>query len=112
MKPRRPFDRRRTTPWQEAWRRSPERMREHINRLNEARTAKSDEKAALVQAVFNLISPDPMPPYELRDRLAAEWLKCYEEDLDRKQSWNLVRLAMRKGMVGRTDDGMIYPRHG
>lgn len=106
----RPF-RRRPSPWQIAWRRSPERMREHLNRLNGARTAKSDERAALVQAVFNLLPTDPMPPYELRDRLLTEWSRCYDEAIDKKAAWNLVRLGMRKGMVGRDENGLIYPRH-
>jgi hypothetical protein len=54
--------RRPESPWARAWRLSPERMREHISRLNEARTAKSEEAAQLVQAVLNLIPTEVTAP--------------------------------------------------
>jgi hypothetical protein len=112
FRPRRSYSPKIESPWAKAWRQSPERMADHIKKLNVARLAKSDEKAQLVQAVFNLMPADPVFPYQLRDALAREWKLCYEEDVEPKAAWNLVRLAMRKGMVGRSDDGRIYPRHG
>ena len=123
--PYRPFFRRRAgstqpaitrkveSPWARAWRLSPERMREHIGQLNEARTAKSDEAAQLVQAVINLIPTDRgYRAHELRDLFATEWGRCYDEPLDKKAAWNKVRKAMRHGMLGRDEKGLIYPRHG
>ena len=106
-------NRRPESPWARAWRLSPERMREHIGQLNEARTAKSDEAAQLVQAVINLIPSDRgYRAHELRDLFAAEWGRCYNEPLDKKAAWNKVRKAMRHGMLGRDEKGLIYPRHG
>ena len=105
--PRRP-----ESPWSRAWRLSPERMREHVEMLNRARVAKSEEQAQLVQAVINLIPCDRgYRAYELRDLFASEWGRCYDEPLDKKAAWNKVRKAMRHGMLGRDDKGLIYPRH-
>lgn len=106
--PRRP-----ESPWARAWRLSPERMRDHVQMLNAARTAKSEESAQLVQAVLNLIPADRgYRAYEVRDLFAAEWGRCYGETLTKKEAWNKVRKAMRHGMLGRDDKGLIYPRHG
>ena len=106
--PRRP-----ESPWARAWRLSPERMKEHVEMLNAARTAKSEEAAQLVQAVLNLVPADRgYRAHELRDLFAAEWGRCYGETLNKKEAWNKVRKAMRHGMLGRDDKGLIYPRHG
>jgi hypothetical protein len=105
--PRRP-----ESPWARAWRLSPERMKEHVEMLNAARTAKSEEAAQLVQAVLNLIPVDRgYRAHELRDLFASEWGRCYGETLNKKQAWNKVRKAMRHGMLGRDDKGLIYPRN-
>jgi hypothetical protein len=105
--PRRP-----ESPWARAWRLSPERMKEHVEMLNAARTAKSEEAAQLVQAVLNLIPADRgYRAHELRDLFASEWGRCYGETLNKKQAWNKVRKAMRHGMLGRDDKGLIYPRN-
>ena len=105
--------RRPESPWARAWRLSPERMREHIIRLNEARTAKSEEAAQLVQAVLNLIPSDRgYRAHEIRDLFAAEWGRCYDEPLTKKDAWNKIRKAMRHGMLARDDNGLIFPRHG
>lgn len=112
---RRPFAPRQRTesPWAKAWRTAPERMRQHIDQLNSARTAKSEEIAHLIQAVLNLIPTDQRyRAHELRDLLATEWGRCYDEPLTKKQAWNKLRKAMRHGMIGRDDNGLIYPRHG
>jgi hypothetical protein len=88
-------------------------MRQHIDQLNSARTAKSEEMAHLIQAVLNLIPTDQRyRAHELRDLLATEWGRCYDEPLTKKQAWNKLRKAMRHGMIGRDDNGLIYPRHG
>lgn len=106
--PRRP-----ESPWARAWRLSPERMKQHISDLNAARTAKSEEAAQLVQAVLNLIPADRgYRAHEIRDLFAAEWGRCYDEPLTKKDAWNKIRKAMRHGMLGRDDKGLIYPRHG
>lgn len=106
--PRRP-----ESPWARAWRLSPERMKQHISDLNSARTAKSEEAAQLVQAVLNLIPLDRgYRAHELRDLFASEWGRCYDETLTSKEAWNKVRKAMRHGMLGRDENGLIYPRHG
>ena len=119
--PFRPFSRRNQpivprrpeSPWARAWRLSPERMKQHISDLNSARTAKSEEAAQLVQAVLNLIPSDRgYRAHELRDLFASEWGRCYDETLTSKQAWNKVRKAMRHGMLGRDEKGLIYPRHG
>ena len=108
-----PINRRPESPWARAWRLSPERMREHISRLNEARTAKSEESAQLVQAVLNLIPADRgYRAHEIRDLFAAEWGRCYDEPLTKKDAWNKIRKAMRHGMLARDDNGLIFPRHG
>ena len=101
------------SPWARAWRLSPERMKQHISDLNSARTAKSEEAAQLVQAVLNLIPTDKgYRAHELRDLFASEWGRCYDEPLTKKDAWNKVRKAMRHGMLGRDENGLIYPRHG
>ena len=106
--PRRP-----ESPWARAWRLSPERMKQHISDLNSARTAKSEEAAQLVQAVLNLIPLDRgYRAHELRDLFASEWGRCYDETLTSKEAWNKIRKAMRHGMLGRDENGLIYPRHG
>ena len=106
--PRRP-----ESPWARAWRLSPERMKQHISDLNSARTAKSEEAAQLVQAVLNLIPLDRgYRAHELRDLFASEWGRCYNETLTSKEAWNKIRKAMRHGMLGRDEKGLIYPRHG
>jgi len=108
-----PITRRPESPWARAWRLSPERMRQHIGQLNDARTAKSDEAAQLVQAVINLIPADKgYRAHELRDLFASEWGRCYDEPLTKKDAWNKIRKAMRHGMLGRDDNGLIYPRQG
>jgi len=108
-----PITRRPESPWARAWRLSPERMRDHVEMLNAARTAKSEEAAQLVQAVLNLVPADRgYRAHELRDLFAAEWGRCYGETLTKKEAWNKVRKAMRHGMLGRDDKGLIYPRHG
>jgi hypothetical protein len=87
-------------------------MKEHVEMLNAARTAKSEEAAQLVQAVLNLIPSDRgYRAHELRDLFASEWGRCYGETLNKKQAWNKVRKAMRHGMLGRDDKGLIYPRN-
>lgn len=101
----------RETPWARAWRRSPERMREHVTRMVEARTAKAGERAALVQALFDMMPSEPVRPFELRDRLVELWETAYGEKLTRRQGWLEVRCAMRQGMVAQTDDGDYIPRH-
>lgn len=106
--PRRP-----ESPWARAWRLSPERMKQHVENLNAARTAKSEEAAQLVQAVLNLIPADRgYRAHELRDLFAGEWGRCYDEPLTKKEAWNKIRKAMRHGMLGRDENGLIYPRHG
>jgi hypothetical protein len=108
-----PITRKVESPWARAWRLSPERMKQHIADLNEARTAKSEEAAQLVQAVINLIPADKTyRAHELRDLFADEWGRCYDEPLTKKAAWNKVRKAMRHGMLGRDEKGLIYPRHG
>lgn len=99
------------TPWARAWRRSPERMREHITRLTEARASKAEERALLVQALFDMMPSEPMRPYILRDRLVELWAQSYGEELSLKAAWLEIRCAMRQGLVGRTDDGDYIPRH-
>ena len=104
--------RRTESHWTRIWRVCPERMREHVEMLNRARTAKSEEQAQLVQAVINLIPSDRgYRAFELRDLFASEWGRCYDEPLGKKEAWNKVRKAMRHGMLGRDDKGLIYPRH-
>jgi len=103
---------RKETPWERAWRLSPERMREHVNKLTEARVKKSEETAALVQVVLNLIPADPVAPYKLRDTFRQLWKETYDEDKTNQEAWNLLRLAMRHGKIGKTENGLIYPRHG
>lgn len=110
---RKPITPRKESHWQRVWRMSPERMREHVAQLNVARSAKSEESAALVQAVINLIPADKgYQAHQLRDLFAGEWGRCYNEPLDKKAAWNKVRKAMRHGMLGRDENGLIYPRHG
>jgi hypothetical protein len=112
-KPRRPFQRKPDfeTPWARAWRRSPERMREHVTRMTEARTAKAEERASLIQALFDMMPSEPMRPYVLRDRLVELWSTAYGEELTLAKAWLEIRCAIRQGLVGRTDDGDYIPRH-
>lgn len=108
-----PVTRKPESPWARAWRLSPERMRDHVEMLNAARTAKSEEAAQLVQAVLNLLPPDQgYRAHELRDLFASEWGRCYDEMLTKKEAWNKIRKAMRHGMLARDDNGLIYPRQG
>ena len=102
---------RKPSHWTIMWRRHPERLRQHIDRLSKMRTDKADERGRLIQALFNMMPPQPMRAFELRDRLAALWLETYSEELDKKQAWSEVRRAMRLGMVGRSDDDLYIPRH-
>ena len=75
--------------------------------------AKSEEAAQLVQAVLNLIPTEPgYRAHEIRDLFASEWGRCYDEPLTKKDAWNKIRKAMRHGMLGRDENGLIYPRHG
>jgi type I site-specific restriction endonuclease len=106
-----PKKKRRESPWQRAWRHSPERMREHITNLNNARVRRSEQTAELVQAVLNMLPIEPVPPYKLRDDFCKAWNECYSENKTTKEAWNLLRLAMRHGMIGRTEKNLIYPRH-
>jgi len=98
------------TPWQRTWRLSPERMREHVTRMVKMRAEKAEERASLIQALFDMMPDTPVRPYELRDTLAALWFETYGEELDAKAAWLQVRRAIRNGMVGKTDDGKYYPR--
>ncbi len=93
------------------WRRHPERLRQHIDRLSKMRSDKAEERGRLIQALFNMMPVQPMRAFELRDRLSALWLETYSEELDKKQAWSEVRRAMRLGMVGRSDDDLYIPRH-
>ena len=99
------------TPWAKAWRLSPERMREHINHMNQAKVKKSEQTAELVQAILNMIPVNPVAPYKLRDTFRQLWKETYDEDKSSKEAWNLLRIAMRYGKIGRTENGLIYPRH-
>lgn len=87
-------------------------MRAHVEALTKLRQAKAEERGQLIQSIFNMIPQTPVQPFVLRDTLSKVWLECYAEPLDKKQSWAVIKAASRRGMVGRTDDGMIYPRHG
>lgn len=98
------------TPWAKAWRISPERMREHINHMNQAKVAKSEQTAELVQAILNMLPDDPVAPYKLRDLFRQTWNESYGEEKSSKEAWNLLRLAMRHGKIGKTENGLIYPR--
>jgi hypothetical protein len=98
------------SPWKRAWRLAPERMREHLTQMNEARSKQSEQRGELVQALLNMMSVEPVQPYVMRNNLKSLWKECYNEDKTDKESWNLIRMAMRKGMIGRTDNNLIYPR--
>jgi hypothetical protein len=102
---------RKETPWARAWRISPERMREHINHMNQAKVKKSEQTAELVQAILNMMPIDPVAPYKLRDTFRQLWKETYDEEKSSKEAWNLLRIAMRYGKIGRTENGLIYPRH-
>jgi hypothetical protein len=99
------------TPWARAWRTSPQRMKEHLQQMNQAKVAKSEQTAELVQAILNMISTDPVAPYKMRETFRQLWKETYDEDKTSKESWNLLRLAMRHGKIGKTENGLIYPRH-
>lgn len=112
-----PFRRRKTkpvnrkeTPWEKAWRISPERMREHLTRMNDARTKKAEQNAELIQAILNMLPDEPCQPYQLRDLFKQTWNESYGEEKTTKEAWNLLRVAMRHGKIGRTENGLIYPR--
>lgn len=77
----------------------------------DARTAKAEERASLVQALFDMMPEEPVRPFLLRDRLVELWETAYGEKLTRRQGWLEVRCAMRHGMVAQTDDGDYIPRH-
>lgn len=98
------------TPWQRTWRRSPERMREHVTRMVDMRAAKAEERASLVQAILDMMPAKAVRPYEFRDTLAGLWFETYGEELDAKAAWAQVRRAVRNGMVAKTDDGLYEPR--
>ena len=114
-----PFRRRRGNPnftrkpthWQAMWKKHPERLRENITKMCEARSAKAQERGRLIQALFDLMPVEPMRPFELRDTLALLWQETYGEALDRKTAWANVKAAQRRGMVGQTDDGLYFVRH-
>ena len=86
-------------------------MKEHLQQMNQAKVAKSEQTAELVQAVLNMISTDPVAPYKMRETFRQLWKETYDEDKTSKESWNLLRLAMRHGKIGKTENGLIYPRH-
>lgn len=98
------------TPWARAWRISPERMREHINHMNQAKVKKSEETAELVQAILNMLPDEPVQPYKLRDLFQETWNESYGEEKTKKEAWNLLRIAMRHGKIGKMENGLIYPR--
>jgi len=98
------------TPWARAWRTAPQRMKEHLDQMNQARLAKSEHMAALVQKILNMLSDDPVAPYVLREEFKQSWNESYGEERTSKEAWNLLRLAMRHGKIGRTENGLIYPR--
>ena len=100
------------TPWARAWRTSPQRMKEHLNQINQAKVAKSEETAELVQAILNMLDTNPVAPYKLRDAFQQTWNESYGEQKSKKEAWNLLRLAMRHGKIGKTENGLIYPRQG
>lgn len=100
------------SPWKRAWRLAPERMRDHLNQMNKARSAKSEETAELVKALFDMLPVEPMQPYVFRDNIQKLWKECYSEEKTKQESWNLVRLAMRKGFIGKLENGLIFPRKG
>jgi len=47
----------------------------------------------------------------MRETFRQLWKETYDEDKTSKESWNLLRLAMRHGKIGKTENGLIYPRH-
>jgi len=108
---RNPEQPRKPSHWTIMWRRHPERLRQHIDRLSKMRSDKAEERGRLIQALFNMMPSQPMRAFELRDRLAALWLETYSEEIDKKQAWSEIRRAMRLGMVGRSDDDLYIPRH-
>lgn len=105
-----PAIKRTETPWARAWRISPERMREHINHMNQAKVKKSEETAELVQAILNMLPDEPVQPYKLRDLFQETWNESYGEEKTKKEAWNLLRIAMRHGKIGKMENGLIYPR--
>jgi len=98
------------TPWARAWRTAPQRMKEHLDQMNQAKVAKSEETAELVQAILNMLDTEPVAPYKLRDAFHQTWNESYGEQKSKKEAWNLLRLAMRHGKIGKTENGLIYPR--
>lgn len=83
--------------------------------MNDARTKKAEQNAELIQAILNALSEvvtEPIPPYKLRDLFQETWNESYGEDKTKREAWNLLRIAMRNGMIGRTENGLIYPRKG
>jgi len=87
-------------------------MKEHLNQINQAKVAKSEETAELVQAILNMLDTEPVAPYKLRDAFQQTWNESYGEQKNKKEAWNLLRLAMRHGKIGKTENGLIYPRQG
>lgn len=98
------------TPWAKAWRTAPQRMKEHLDQMNQAKVAKSEETAELVQAILNMLDTEPVAPYKLRNAFQQTWNESYGEQKSKKEAWNLLRLAMRHGKIGKTENGLIYPR--
>lgn len=81
--------------------------------MNDARTKKAEQNAELIQAILNALSEvvtEPIAPYKLRDLFQETWNESYGEEKTKKEAWNLLRIAMRNGMIGRTENGLIYPR--
>lgn len=85
-------------------------MREHINHMNQAKVKKSEETAELVQAILNMLPDEPVQPYKLRDLFQETWNESYGEEKTKKEAWNLLRIAMRHGKIGKMENGLIYPR--
>ena len=87
------------------------RTRTPPEQLRLTETAVAWDRLELVQAILNMISTDPVAPYKMRETFRQLWKETYDEDKTSKESWNLLRLAMRHGKIGKTENGLIYPRH-
>lgn len=78
--------------------------------MNQAKVKKSEETAELVQAILNMLPDEPVQPYKLRDLFQETWNESYGEEKTKKEAWNLLRIAMRHGKIGKMENGLIYPR--
>lgn len=94
--------------WKKRWDANPEALAEHLQMLNEARKAKSEQRVVEVKAVLALIDPNPMMRSRMELAIMDTWCAVYGERIDRAKAVATIRFGIRKGLIGKTDSGFHF----